>query len=103
MVVGSSGVGKSKLINNLIGHEMLKTQAIREEDARGRHTTTSRYLFQTHFGGLIIDAPGMREIQMLNHEQGLQKQFEDIESLVMGCRFSDCQHLTEPGCKVLEV
>lgn len=101
VVVGSSGVGKSTMIKVLIGAEMLKTQSIREEDSRGRHTPTSRYFFQTHLGGLIIDTPGLREIQMLDQEQGLQKQFAEIEMLVMNCRFSDCQHLTEPGCEIL--
>lgn len=99
-VVGSSGVGKSTLINNLIGAEVLKTQSIRENDGRGRHTTTARYLFKSFFGGLIIDTPGMREIQMAGQEEGFEKSFADIEELCLSCRFGDCAHDSEPGCAV---
>lgn len=100
VVVGSSGVGKSTLVNYLIGKELLKTQGIREEDSKGRHTTTSRGLFPTRFAGWIIDTPGMRELSMVDHENGLQAQFSDIDELIAHCRFSDCQHQSEPGCAI---
>ncbi len=100
VVVGSSGVGKSTLVNYLIGKESLKTQQIRENDGRGRHTTTARFLFPTRFAGWIIDTPGMRELSMLDHEEGLNEQFAEIESVLGRCRFSDCKHQTEPGCAV---
>jgi ribosome biogenesis GTPase len=102
VVVGSSGVGKSTLVNYLIGEEKIKTQEIREEDGRGRHTTTSRFLFQSRFEGWVIDTPGMREISFLDHEEGLSAQFADIEAFLGRCRFSDCQHESEPGCIVQE-
>ncbi|KYG62394.1 hypothetical protein AZI86_16290 [Bdellovibrio bacteriovorus] len=100
VVVGSSGVGKSTLVNYLIGHEVLKTQGIREDDSKGRHTTTSRGLFPTRFEGWIIDTPGMRELSMVDHEEGLHAQFSEIEELIGQCRFSDCQHHGEPGCAI---
>lgn len=99
--LGSSGVGKSTLVNYLIGEPRLKTQSIREDDDKGRHTTTSRQLFVSRFGGLVIDTPGMRELQLLDHEDGLSSQFEEVEALLSQCRFSDCQHETEPGCAIL--
>lgn len=100
VVVGSSGVGKSTLVNYLIGKESLKTQEIRESDGRGRHTTTARFLFPTRFAGWIIDTPGMRELSLLDHEEGLSAQFSEIEEILGTCRFSDCKHETEPGCAV---
>lgn len=100
VVVGSSGVGKSSLVNALLGHAALKTQEIREDDAKGRHTTTARYVLKTPSGGLIIDTPGMRELQMTDEDEGLNEHFEDIESLVLNCRFTDCRHETEPGCAI---
>lgn len=100
VVVGSSGVGKSTLVNYLVGREDIKTQAVREDDGKGRHTTTSRCLYETQWGGLIIDTPGMRELQLLNHEEGVKAQFHDIEELATLCRFKDCQHKTEPGCQI---
>lgn len=100
MVVGASGVGKSTLINYLIGREQIKTQAVREGDGKGRHTTTARSLFVSRYGGLIIDTPGMREMQLSDHEEGLKMQFDDIEALRLECRFSDCKHQSEPGCAV---
>ena len=100
VVVGSSGVGKSTLINQLIGQEILKTQSIREDDGKGRHTTSSRYLFVSPGGGMVIDTPGMREIQMADQEEGLQRSFEDVEILFAQCRFRDCRHQSEPGCAV---
>jgi len=99
-VVGSSGVGKSTLINRWIGRDLLKTQEIRGDDDKGRHTTTSRNLFVSRWGGQVIDTPGMRELQLLDSEEGLQKNFSDIETLALNCKFSDCLHKSEPGCAV---
>ncbi len=99
--IGSSGVGKSTLVNFLIGEYKMKTQEIREDDDKGKHTTTSRQLFVSRFEGLVIDTPGMRELQLLDHEEGLQSQFEDIEALAQTCRFTDCHHETEPGCAIV--
>ena len=98
--VGSSGVGKSTLVNFLIGNEKIKTQDVREKDGKGRHTTTSRNLYVSRYGGLLIDTPGMRELALTDHKEGLDVQFEDIVSIFPSCKFSDCQHLAEPGCAV---
>ncbi|WP_413294691.1 ribosome small subunit-dependent GTPase A [Bdellovibrio sp. HCB185ZH] len=100
VVIGSSGVGKSTLVNFLIGEDVIKTQEIREDDEKGRHTTTSRHLYISRYGGLIIDTPGMRELQLSDHAEGLSNQFAEVEELIRHCRFSDCQHQTEPGCAV---
>jgi len=100
--LGSSGVGKSTLVNTLYGEEVMKTQEIREEDSRGRHTTTSRNLIMLPNGAMIIDTPGMRELGMWNAEEGISKTFEDIDLLTKQCKFSDCTHTNEPGCKILE-
>jgi ribosome biogenesis GTPase len=100
VVIGSSGVGKSTLVNFLIGDEQIRTQGIRESDGRGRHTTTSRALYVSRFGGLIIDTPGMREMQLSDHAEGVQNHFEDIEKLAARCKFRDCQHGEEPGCAI---
>lgn len=99
-VVGSSGVGKSTLINHLIGRELLKTQEVRESDEKGRHTTTSRNLFVSRWGGQVIDTPGMRELQLHDTEEGLQTNFSEIEALALRCKFSDCHHKSEPGCAI---
>lgn len=96
--IGSSGVGKSTLINRLAGSDLLATQEIRESDAKGRHTTTHRELIVLPSGGIVIDTPGMRELQLYSGD--LSKTFEDIEELAAGCRFQNCKHLTEPGCNV---
>lgn len=98
--LGSSGVGKSTLANFLIGADTIKTQDIREDDSKGRHTTTSRNLYRSRFGGLIIDTPGMRELQLSTHTDGIRAQFADVEALLGTCRFSNCQHRTEPGCAI---
>lgn len=98
--LGPSGVGKSTLVNHLMGKEVLKTQAVREEDQKGRHTTTARHLFQLPQGGMVIDTPGMRELGLLDHEAGVGALFADIEALAQLCRFSNCAHETEPGCAV---
>lgn len=98
--IGSSGVGKSTLVNFLIGSEQAKTQDIREDDEKGRHTTTARHLYISRYGGLIIDTPGMRELQLSDHTEGVSSQFYDIEELIQSCRFGDCHHETEPGCAI---
>lgn len=98
--VGSSGVGKSTLVNFLIGFDQIKTQCTREYDGKGRHTTTSRNLYVSRYGGLVIDTPGMRELQLSDHAEGLEQQFSDIEKLIQKCRFTNCGHQTEPGCAI---
>ena len=98
-LVGSSGVGKTTIRNGLTG-EAAATQAIREDDARGRHTTTSRSLVRTTAGGWLIDTPGMRALRLFDVSEGLESVFADIEELAQTCRFNDCAHDTEPGCAV---
>ena len=98
-LLGSSGVGKSTLVNALAGEELLATQAIRE-DGRGRHTTTRRELVVLPGGGLVIDTPGLRELQLWEADEGLEEAFEDVAELAAGCRFADCAHETEPGCAI---
>ena len=100
--LGSSGVGKSTLVNTLYGKEVMKTSEIREEDSRGRHTTTSRNLIMLPNGAMVIDTPGMRELGMWDAKEGISKTFQDIEKLISLCRYSDCTHTNEPGCKVQE-
>ena len=101
-LLGSSGVGKSALINALLGSEKQVTNETRTIDGKGRHTTTHRELILLPGGGLVMDTPGMREIQMWGNETDLQDSFDDIESLALRCRFSDCLHDTEPGCAIRE-
>ena len=100
--LGSSGVGKSTLVNTLYGKEVMKTSEIRENDSRGRHTTTSRNLIMLPNGAMIIDTPGMRELGMWNAEGGISKAFQDIEQFLGMCKFSDCTHTNEPGCRILK-
>ena len=100
--LGSSGVGKSTLVNTLYGEEVMKTSEIREEDSRGRHTTTSRNLIMLPNGAMIIDTPGMRELGMWNAESGINKTFSDIERYSQMCKYSNCTHTNEPGCRILE-
>lgn len=100
VMLGSSGSGKSTLTNNLLGFEAQLTNTIREDDAKGRHTTTRRSLLTSNEGAMIIDTPGMREIQLSGHEDGVAETFSDIDKLSKECKFSDCQHESEPGCKV---
>ena len=100
--LGSSGVGKSTLMNTLYGKEIMKTSEIREKDSRGKHTTTSRNLIMLPNGAMIIDTPGMRELGMWNAEAGISETFKDIEELNKMCKFSDCTHTNEPGCKIRE-
>ncbi len=98
-LLGSSGVGKSTLVNTLLGEELLETREIRD-DGKGRHTTTRRELVQLPGGALVIDTPGMREIQLWVADEGLEEAFEDVTELFGTCRFSDCAHESEPGCAV---
>lgn len=99
-MLGSSGVGKSTLVNALLGSSAQKVSAIREEDGRGRHTTTHRELLCTPDGGVVIDTPGMRELQLWDASEGLSESFEDIETIARGCQFTDCSHKREPKCAV---
>jgi ribosome biogenesis GTPase len=98
--LGSSGVGKSTLVNTLSGQTIQPTQAIREDDAKGRHTTTGRSLHLLPSGALLLDTPGMRELQLADCEHGIDETFAEITALAQQCKFSDCQHQGEPGCAV---
>jgi ribosome biogenesis GTPase len=98
-LLGSSGVGKSTLVNCLAGEELLATAEIRS-DGRGRHTTTHRELVLLPDGGLVLDTPGMRELQLWESAEGLGEAFTDVEALAAQCRFSDCAHRSEPGCAI---
>ena len=104
VLLGSSGVGKSTLVNALAGAELMATRAIREDDARGRHTTTHRELIRLPCGALILDTPGMRELALWDAEAGVAAAFAattaEVEQLAEGCRFRDCAHDREPGCAV---
>jgi ribosome biogenesis GTPase len=99
-LLGSSGVGKSTLVNRLAGREVLATREVRE-DGRGRHATTHRELVPLPGGGLLLDTPGMREFQLWAREESLDGTFEDVAALAAECRFNDCAHESEPGCAVL--
>jgi ribosome biogenesis GTPase len=99
-LLGSSGVGKSTIINHLLGKEILKTQEVRQGDDRGKHTTPRRELILLNNGGLLMDTPGMRELQLWGSAESIEETFEDIEALAAQCRFNDCQHDTEPDCAV---
>lgn len=99
-LVGSSGVGKSTLVNWLLDKEAQATAAIREHDARGRHTTTHRELLRLPAGGALIDTPGMREFSPWADDADLEASFADVEALAAGCRFIDCQHEGQPGCAI---
>lgn len=100
-LLGSSGVGKSTIANGLIGAEVLRTHEVRESDSRGRHTTTGRQLVLLPGGGILIDTPGMRELQLWDAGESVVGAFADVESIGEGCRFRDCRHATEPGCAVV--
>ncbi|MBR4004397.1 MAG: ribosome small subunit-dependent GTPase A [Treponema sp.] len=100
-LVGSSGVGKSTLLNTLNGGSLMKVNQIRDADGKGRHTTTYRQLFQLENGVWIMDTPGMREIGVLDMEEGIDETFSDVTCLFDQCKFNDCSHTNEPGCAVL--
>ena len=99
--VGSSGVGKSSLINHFAGKALIETAQVSEVNARGRHTTTSRQLHLLPTGTLLLDTPGMREVAMSDAEAGVGEAFAAIEEIALKCRFSDCRHVDEPGCAVM--
>ena len=98
--LGSSGVGKSSLVNALAGEEIMAVRAIREDDSKGRHTTTHRQLIKLSSGVMVIDTPGMRELGMWDVSEGLSDAFGDVELYLGRCRFSDCRHEKEPGCAI---
>lgn len=98
--LGSSGVGKSTLVNGLLGYQALETGAIREDDSKGRHTTTYRTLKILPKGGILMDTPGMRELQLSDCEAGVQETFSEIIELARQCRFKNCQHIPEPNCAI---
>src|SRR6202035_3755430 len=100
VMLGSSGVGKSTLVNRLLGREAQATQPVRQGDSRGRHTTTARELLRLPNGAMVIDTPGLRELQLWDAADGVVESFADIEALAAECRFRDCQHQDEPGCAV---
>lgn len=98
--IGASGVGKSTLTNRLLGREEMSTGAVREDDQRGRHTTTSRHLLPLDGGGALIDTPGMRSLGLSDASEGVAAVFDDVVELALLCRFTDCTHIREPGCAV---
>jgi ribosome biogenesis GTPase len=98
--LGSSGVGKSSLLNRLAGEELMEVKTIRDDDSKGRHTTTHRQLFRLQNGVLIIDTPGLRELGLWDSREGMSLAFGEVEELISHCRFSDCTHQTEPGCAI---
>lgn len=98
-LLGSSGVGKSSLLNRLLGSEVQPTKEL-AEDGTGRHTTTARQLFPLPSGALLVDTPGLREVQLWSADEGIQEAFADVDELAADCRFNDCAHTREPGCAV---
>jgi ribosome biogenesis GTPase len=100
VLLGSSGAGKSTLLNALAGHAVQRTGGVREHDSRGRHTTTTRQLFRLPGGALVIDTPGLRELELLGAEGDLAEAFPDVDAVAARCRFRDCRHLDEPDCAV---
>jgi ribosome biogenesis GTPase len=99
-LLGPSGVGKTTLVNHLLGHDALATGDVRAGDRKGRHTTTRRQLVRLPTGALLLDTPGMRELQLLDVDSGIDHTFADIHELSAGCRYRDCAHDAEPGCAV---
>jgi len=100
VLIGSSGVGKSTLVNAFLGEARMTTQAIREADDQGRHTTSSRQLVLLPGGALLLDTPGIREVGLIDVDEGMSEAFDDIERLALDCRFNDCGHSHEPGCAI---
>lgn len=100
VMLGSSGVGKSTILNRLLGSATQEVQEVRPSDSRGRHTTTARELFALQNGALLMDTPGLRELQLWDSDEGISQTFADIESLAANCRFGNCRHNGEPGCAV---
>ncbi|NCN28015.1 ribosome small subunit-dependent GTPase A, partial [bacterium] len=100
--VGSSGVGKSTLVNKLLNREAQATQDVREDDDKGKHTTSSRDLFFLENAGMIVDTAGLREVQVFGDQESLDSTFQDISTLESSCRFSNCTHQEEPGCAIQE-
>lgn len=100
VLIGRSGVGKSSLVNLLVGHDVQETTPVRESDGKGRHTTVSREIIPLPDGGFIVDMPGVRGLGLWDAEQGIENAFSDIEELAEQCRFRDCSHTNEPGCAV---
>src|SRR5439155_3103682 len=99
-LVGASGVGKSTLVNRLVGDEVRATGAVRATDRRGRHTTTARELVLLPDGGVLVDTPGLRAVTLWLSDEGFRRAFADVEALARDCRFHDCAHDREPGCAV---
>ncbi len=99
-LVGSSGVGKSTLVNTLIGSDDIATQAVREDDGKGRHTTTVREMHRLSGGGWLVDTPGIRELQMSEVTSGVTEVFDDVTDVALECRFANCTHADEPGCAI---
>ena len=98
--IGKSGVGKSSLVNLLVGHEVQETAEVREGDGKGRHTTVSREMIPVPAGGFVVDMPGVRGLGLWDADAGIEAAFADVEQLAEQCRFRDCRHLDEPGCAV---